>query len=124
MSKIPKIRIPKFAWSFNEDGVLSQAEFSIKAKEYQIDIFKKDTWKPDVIVYPFSQIKIFVAGMPLSIFYLQTSNPSGFTTLELMSKIHNRMQKIDLGDHVYFESLIYIGDSDDNIGIYEIELGN
>ena len=67
---------------------------------------------------------------------LKADNGQYFTTEELLFKIHNLMANKELGDHVFFENLVYddhefeadeiedIDDNDEGIPVFVVWLGS
>jgi hypothetical protein len=98
-------------WSFNSEPFANRAEFEAKVRQYQINIARKDTWRPDQVVIPCGRIRLgylcWEGGEQIEpVVELPSSNGQSFTAGELLFQIHNAVVvQLRETNHRYFEGL-------------------
>src|SRR5919198_439028 len=57
-STLPREVMADVAWSFDEEHYADRAAFDAAVRQYQLDIYQKDTWRPDEIVLACPRVRI------------------------------------------------------------------
>ena len=113
----PEIFVSYEAW------IESKCQLHANEHLYEVDELLEDDKEDDMW-----QVEIYAR--------LKADNGQYFTTEELLFKIHNLMANKELGDHVFFENLVYddhefeadeiedIDDNDEGIPVFVVWLGS
>ena len=113
----PEIFVSYEAW------IESKSQLYPNEHLYEVDELLEDDKEDDMW-----QVEIYAR--------LKADNGQYFTTEELLFKIHNLMANKELGDHVFFENLVYddhefeadeiedIDDNDEGIPVFVVWLGS
>jgi len=113
----PEILVTYEAW------IESKSQLHPNEHLYEVDELLEDDKEDDMW-----QVEIYAR--------LKADNGQYFTTEELLFKIHNLMANKELGDHVFFENLVYddhefeadeiedIDDNDEGIPVFVVWLGS
>ena len=113
----PEIFVSYEAW------IESKSQLHPNEHLYEVDELLEDDKEDDMW-----QVEIYAR--------LKADNGQYFTTEELLFKIHNLMANKELGDHVFFENLVYddhefeadeiedIDDNDEGIPVFVVWLGS
>lgn len=113
----PEIFVSYEAW------IESKSQLHPNEHLYEVDELLEDDKEDDM-----QQVEIYAR--------LKADNGQYFTTEELLFKIHNLMANKELGDHVFFENLVYddhefeadeiedIDDNDEGIPVFVVWLGS
>jgi hypothetical protein len=121
----PKNLLRDIYWAFGGDRFESQTEFNRAIRQYQIDIKKKDDWRPEEIVLRAAGIALiyeFWEGDDevTKAVEVRADNDEFFTAGELLFKIHNLVTENLKGmDRHFFEGL-----SLQKPGRYRLSLGS
>lgn len=139
-------------WAFSEKKYADIDEFSKDVTEYQIEIGRDDTWKPDLIEIKHSEIAVFYEAWLKSlqdlsdnetlsvdekslfdssemrqlevIASLSADNGVSFTAVELLFKLHNLVANKELGDAIFFEGLKQFDEDFNSLPTYYLYCGS
>jgi hypothetical protein len=98
--------------SFIGSPFSSRAVFDSKVRQYQIDICKKDTWRPDQVVIPCPCIRVVYRCWERDeqiepVIELASENGESFTAGDLLFQLHNAVvEHLREIDHHFLEGLV------------------
>lgn len=122
LDNLPPLVEPEIFVSY-EAWIESKCQLHANEHLYEVDELLEDDKEDDMW-----QVEIYAR--------LKADNGQYFTTEELLFKIHNLMANKELGDHVFFENLVYddhefeadeiedIDDNDEGIPVFVVWLGS
>ena len=102
-------------WSFVGSPVASREEFDARARQYQMRIRKRDSWRPEQVIIPGKRIAVQYMcwqgdEQVEPVVTLDADDGESFTTGELLFKLHNAVvEQLREIDHHFFEGLSLAG---------------
>ena len=118
-------------WSFIGPTYESSDDFQKAVQEYQIDIGRLDSWKPNVVVIRRAKAQVqymtWVGNEQVEpLIELSADNQTFFTAGELLFKVHNAIVKSMEGiDRHFFEGFYLIKSTHESIvPQYRLRLGS
>jgi hypothetical protein len=123
----PREMMHNVFWSFTGPAYASQAEFVKVVSEYQAAIEAESTWEPEEIVLRSPRVRVqheYGDGPEDDVVELTADNPEGFTSGELLFKVHNAFVDQFREWTNFFEGFSLVRERRANpIPLYEIEIG-
>ena len=111
MRYLPRKLLSHVYWAFGDDPFADRDAFRDELLAYQKAIAGELTWDPDELVFGHPELEVGWEdyesdGELLQRWNVRTSDPRGFTRLELMFQVHNAVSTYFHGrDHHFFEGL-------------------
>lgn len=134
------------AWNFTGKGFDNRADFNQAIANYQLAILDDPSgWNPDEIIVSAPEVDILYEcyatdsepvfddetikadyGEEKEIIARFTAdNGASFSALELLYKLHQRLQQRELGDHTFFEGLVPADETEKGqIPLFEVRCGS
>ena len=125
----PQSILGQICWSFAARSDYDTAsEFGAAVLQYQIDITgNRNGWEPNEIILSFCRVGIHWEGLDREqneminkYDIVESSSSKGFTSLDLLYKVHQIMvEDCRLMDHCFFEGFDFVKVPDKSSGIVE-----
>jgi len=129
-SFFPDKLLASVAWSFSGEPFLSRTEFDAELTEYQADIMKNPSWNSSELALLAPEVVVQYDewdegdGQEGAEVTLRADDGKGFSTGELMFKVHNAfVRQLSDRDHHFFEGFLFSA-AREGVPVYQVHLGS